>query len=311
MAFRALVLGGGGPVGIAWESGLIAGLEAEGVRLADAERIVGTSAGSVVGAQLALGASGADLANGQRQQFTRAPVKDVNRGTSATSDAPAASAPPADPRPPRNEAPDLGALMKLFAARPVDGGEAAQLGWRREVGQYALAARTIEPDAFIASFGRMASTTWPARDYRCTAIDALTGAFKVWTAEDHVQLGAAIASSCAVPGIYPCIPIAGVRWYDGGLRSATNADLAAGADVVVVVSVMPPAALGPVGSTNPLDAEIAALRAGGSKVELIVADEPSRAAFGPNLMDARKREGALEAGIVQGKALAAQLRALW
>ena len=52
---RALVLGGGGPVGIAWESGLAAGLEEEGVRLADADLIVGTSAGSVVGAQLALG----------------------------------------------------------------------------------------------------------------------------------------------------------------------------------------------------------------------------------------------------------------
>ena len=52
---RALVLGGGGPVGIAWEIGLAAGLEQEGVRLADADFIVGTSAGSVVGATLAFG----------------------------------------------------------------------------------------------------------------------------------------------------------------------------------------------------------------------------------------------------------------
>src|SRR6516225_9735779 len=40
---RALVLGAGGPVGRAWQSGLIAGL------------IIGTSAGAIVGAQLALG----------------------------------------------------------------------------------------------------------------------------------------------------------------------------------------------------------------------------------------------------------------
>ncbi len=52
---RALVLGGGGPVGIAWEAGIAAGLAAEGVRLDAAERIVGTSAGSFVGAQLASG----------------------------------------------------------------------------------------------------------------------------------------------------------------------------------------------------------------------------------------------------------------
>ena len=55
MTTRALVLGGGGPVGIAWETGLAAGLERAGVRLRDADLFVGTSAGSVVGAQFALG----------------------------------------------------------------------------------------------------------------------------------------------------------------------------------------------------------------------------------------------------------------
>ena len=52
---RALVLSGGGPVGIAWQSGLTVGLGEEGVQLADADLIVGTSAGSAVGAQIAVG----------------------------------------------------------------------------------------------------------------------------------------------------------------------------------------------------------------------------------------------------------------
>lgn len=52
---RALVLGGGGPVGVAWETGLLAGLAEAGVDVGDADRIVGTSAGSVVGAHLARG----------------------------------------------------------------------------------------------------------------------------------------------------------------------------------------------------------------------------------------------------------------
>ena len=52
---RALVLGGGGPVGIAWESGLVAGLAEGGVDVSQADFIMGTSAGSVVGAQLSLG----------------------------------------------------------------------------------------------------------------------------------------------------------------------------------------------------------------------------------------------------------------
>ena len=46
---RALVLGGGGPVGIAWESGLVAGLAQGGVDLGRADFTMGTSAGSFVG----------------------------------------------------------------------------------------------------------------------------------------------------------------------------------------------------------------------------------------------------------------------
>ena len=52
---RALVLGGGGPVGIAWESGLLNGLADGGVDASNADFIMGTSAGSFVGARLAMG----------------------------------------------------------------------------------------------------------------------------------------------------------------------------------------------------------------------------------------------------------------
>ena len=56
---RALVLGGGGPVGIGWEAGLLVGLARNGLDLRKADAVVGTSAGSVVGFTLA---SGGDLA---------------------------------------------------------------------------------------------------------------------------------------------------------------------------------------------------------------------------------------------------------
>lgn len=51
----ALVLGGGGVTGIAWETGLIAGLAGLGINLAAADVIIGTSAGSVVGTDIASG----------------------------------------------------------------------------------------------------------------------------------------------------------------------------------------------------------------------------------------------------------------
>ena len=51
---RALVLGGGGPVGRAWELGLMDGFARQGIDLGIADLIIGTSAGAVVGARLAL-----------------------------------------------------------------------------------------------------------------------------------------------------------------------------------------------------------------------------------------------------------------
>jgi NTE family protein len=49
---RALVLGGGGVAGIAWETGILFGLSELGVDVRTADLVVGTSAGSTVGAQL-------------------------------------------------------------------------------------------------------------------------------------------------------------------------------------------------------------------------------------------------------------------
>ena len=55
MTRTALVLGGGGITGIAWELGILQGLAEQGLKLTDADRVVGTSAGSVVGAQITSG----------------------------------------------------------------------------------------------------------------------------------------------------------------------------------------------------------------------------------------------------------------
>src|SRR4051794_21098302 len=58
---RGLVLGGGGVTGIAWETGLLLGLQDLGVDVTTADAVVGTSAGSVVGAQITTGITLSDL----------------------------------------------------------------------------------------------------------------------------------------------------------------------------------------------------------------------------------------------------------
>jgi NTE family protein len=298
MTSKALVLGGGGPVGIAWESGLLAGFAEAGVNLADADFIMGTSAGSFVGAQLAMGADPAGLA----KPFL------------AMADAPKTPKPERASRDQGRPAPDLTVLMRKMAeaqsgARPAE-------AVRAEIGAWAIEQAPMSEDAFIQSFGRFLSElptdAWPKKAYACTAVDAETGAFRLWDKAAGVGLARAVASSCSVPGVYPPITIDGRRYIDGGMRSAVNADMATGHDLVVVVAIrVAMAGEAADRARKGLEAELQVLRDGGARVELITPDDASVAAFGPNLMDMRRRPGAAEAGMVQGRAAAAALRSVW
>ena len=289
---RALVLGGGGPVGIAWESGLIAGLAQAGIDLGRVDLIMGTSAGSFVGARLALGADAATLAD---------PI--------LAEPAPKAAEPTAAPGRP---AADLSPLMKMMA-EAQDGARNPQ-EVRAEIGAFALRSDTPDEAAFIASFGRsfagLPDDAWPERDYACTAVDVETGAFQLWTRASGVGITRAVASSCSVPGVYPPVTLKGRRYMDGGMRSATNADLAVGHELVIVIQVRIAAMAGAAYAQRFQD-EIDALTGRGAKVVVMAPDEASQAAMGVNLMDFRKRADAARAGLAQGRADAADLMAMW
>ena len=289
---RALVLGGGGPVGIAWESGLVAGLAQGGVDLGQADFTMGTSAGSFVGARLALGADARTLAD---PILTEAPRPAAGGG----------GGPPAD----------LSKLMQLIGE--AQGGLRNPAEVRAEIGAFALSSQTIDEAAFIESFGRSFSSlpadAWPERGFACTAVDAETGAFQLWTQASGVGVVRAVASSCSVPGIYPPVTLNGRRYIDGGMRSATNADMATGHAVVVVIAVR----LGSGGGAAAeriaagFDQEIETLKDGGATVVAITPDEASIAAFGPNLMDFRRRPDAARAGLAQGLAYATDVTGYW
>ncbi len=292
---RALVLGGGGPVGIAWESGLIAGLAQGGVDLGQADFILGTSAGSFVGVRLAMGESAATLANAVFADAERA-VRNVHRSG--------------------RRPPDLTNLMRLMARAQEAGRDPAEA--RAELGAYALAADTMTEEAFIETFGRSFASlpegTWPERGFACTAVDAETGAFQVWTKESGVGVTRAVAASCSMPGVHPPVTLQGKRWFDGGGRSSTNADLAAGHEVVVIVAVRlsdwtPGGALARLFAR--LDEEVAILTDGGARVATLLPDDASRAAMGGNLMDFQNRAAAARAGLTQGLAAAAELKGCW
>jgi NTE family protein len=212
---------------------------------------------------------------------------------------------------------DMGPLLLTFAKMYTSDAPRQEL--RRELGALSLSAQTMSEEESLGTFGRRSAAgleAWPERAFICTAIDTADGAFVAWDKESGVPLALAVASSCAVPGIFPPITINGRRYMDGGMGSSTNAELARGCEKVLVVSVT-------AGMARPGREEIAArlrarfeselqeLRDGGSAVESILPDEESREAFGPNLLDGTRRRLAAEAGLRQGRLEAERLRGWW
>ncbi len=276
MTKRALVLGGGGLTGIGWEWGILAGLAEAGVDLSDADLVVGTSAGSVVGAQLA---TGLDVEERYQAQLV----------------------------PPDGElAATLGAKMMLRYALAVVGPRAPQ-EVRKRLGRLALRAKTGPESARQAVIeSRLPVKEWPDRALQITAVDTATGEFRVFDRASEVSLVSAVAASCAVPGVWPPVTIDGKRYMDGGVRSGTNADLAAGYDRVVVIAPLP-RGMGPM---TGVATQVEALRAR-SRVTLVTPNSAAVQAFGRNVLDPKRRAGAARAGRTQATTLAPELRKVW
>ena len=278
MTQRALVLGGGGIVGIAWEAGVIAGLAERGVHLAQAEDVIGTSAGSLVGAWLAGGRDFGAVAKAQAAP----PVAGGSRTPASASD-------PGT----------LARIFRIWTSFERLGPEQA-----RQLGALALAAPTPPEERSVAWFAReLAHASWPPR-LRVTAVDAESGELRVFDAESGVPLERAVAASCCVPGIFAPVSIDGRRYVDGGVRSGTSADLALASGARQVV-VMTPMVRGNAGLArlmqDLLDAEILALREAGAEVVLLTPAREDARALGLDFMDPKKRAEAVRLGLEAGR----------
>jgi NTE family protein len=275
----ALVLGGGGITGIAWEIGLLAGLAEAGTDLSAADLVVGTSAGSVVGAQVTSGAGLEAMYGRQLEPATSETGARRNRATVV----------------------QFGWAMLRSRGRDVE--------FRRRIGALALAAEKAgitppEQERLDVIGARLAGTDWPERDLKITAVDASTGEFRVFDRDSGVPLLSAVAASCAVPGVYPPVTIDGRRFVDGGMRSAANADLASGYDRLVVLA---PIARG-IGPMASVDAQVTGMV---SRVAVVSPDKDSRTAIGRNVLDPAARAPSARAGRAQAATVAAQIADVW
>ncbi len=236
--------------------------------------LVGTSAGSAVAAQLGSGCPLEDLFGRQVAEESA----EIDPGV------------------------DIESITELFLAAMAPGPTTLPQRLRR-IGAVALAVETIpEPVRRAVIAQRLPSRHWPDRVLRLTAIDAATGELVVFDRDSGVELIDAVAASCAVPGAWPPVTIAGRRYMDGGVGSAVNLRVAEDCGVAVVLVPSGADAPSPFGP-GPA-AEIAA---SAGTAFAVFADDESLAAFGRNPLDPRCRAGSAMAGRAQGRREAEQV----
>lgn len=276
----ALVLAGGGIAGIAWETGILAGIAdvhpavLEEVLAADV--LVGTSAGAAVAAQLGSGLSITELFDRQ-----------IARGSAEI-----------DP------GVDVDDITRVFLAA-LDGPEADKTEMMARIGAVAAATETVsEETRREVIVARLPTYLWPDRTLRITAIDIASGEMVVFDNYTGIDLVDAVTASCAVPGAWPPVTIGDRRFMDGGVASSVNMTAARDCRRAVVlvpsaIDTPSPWGQGPAEEIEAFDGATVA----------VFADAESLEAFGPNPLDPRCRVPAARAGREQGRREAARIAA--
>jgi NTE family protein len=290
----ALVLGGGGAAGNAWEIGIIAGLAEAGLDLAEAaDVVIGTSSGATAAAQVRSGIPPAELLASVLTP-PRQPVGQYRR-----------------------ERPAALPMTTVFERmRSISAAATSAIDLQRAMGAFGLECNSIlgptagQHRAVVAA--RLPRHEWPARSMIVVAVDAHTGEVATFDRDSGVDLVDAVTAGTALPGSSPTISINGTQYINGGVRSPENADLASGYAHVVVLSpfggrsgTLPEGQFE--GLRRPpewgmdLEGQVETLRKQGSRVEVITPDADSQAAMGTNQMDPATRTPTARAGFAQGK----------
>lgn len=276
---RALVLGGGGFAASSWITGLVTGMAEAGVDVRDVDLLIGTSSGARVALQLA---SGAPL----EEMFAR------QLGAAAhVRHQPAAI--------------DGRQLQRDVARAKELGGDRAEI--LRRMGQLALALAPSDRPAQRRT--QIPVQQWPDRDVRLIALNAETGIRRAFDRASGIDVADALSATTASFGAAP-VWFEGQPYIDGGYHSGDNADLAAGYERVLVLTLKaPPWAMRLVS----LEDGLAELRASGAEVDVIQPDDEATEAIASagSPMNPAVFEPVTRAGRAQGLRVVAQRGTGW
>jgi NTE family protein len=275
MTSTALVLGGGGVTGIAWELGILKGLADAGVDLTTADLVVGTSAGSVVGAQITTGRTVDDLYKTQLEPADKEIGAKLSRLT----------------------------LLRMVPPLLLPGSGNKK---RARIGAMSMRAHAPGGEKRIEVIrSRIGVASWGDRDFKVTAVEAETGKFVVFDKDGGVDIVHAVAASCAVPLVWPAVTIDGKHYVDGGMRSTANVDLAKGYDTVIVIAPLPQA----FSKATSIKAQLE--RTGATRTAVVTPDKEALVGIGKNVLDPAKRADAARAGLKQAASVLDKVRAAW
>jgi NTE family protein len=210
---RGACLGAGGTFFVAWQLGYLETLARHGVHIDQADRLVGTSAGSIVATTLARGA-----------------LLELFLESKVLSLAPALMRvlfPSNVSKPSQQAALDLYLHAEDSAADTI-----------LAIGRAARAADTPAPETMSRNLLLVIGERWDSEALWMTTVDADTGDRCVITAETGVPVANGAAASSAVPGIFAPQPIAGHTCMDGGVSgTVVHLDLLAGAKKALVLAL--------------------------------------------------------------------------
>jgi NTE family protein len=278
-----LVLGGGGEVGVAWEIGVLAALEHDaGFNPSTSTVIAGTSAGAAVGAYVAQARAMSELVelerSGQGARIGAAPG-------AASREIPA----------------DI--IAALMSTEGTLEERAAHLG------KLALEAPVdLDQATFVGGFQEILGTSdWPAADFRPTTVNAETGQTTLWDRNSGIGLSAAVASSCAVPGVFPPVEFGGRHYIDVPRRPFSGELVESNSlDAIIFVGLILPI----LANNNEQKDELARQAADGRLAIVTVTGGPGVASIGADLLDHSARPRAVEVGLEDGRHVADAVKAL-